>query len=298
MLVREKLREDEYFSDVESRIARYVLEREDEIREESVRQMAAKLYVAPSSIVRFCRKLGYDGFNDFKEEFLKETEYLSSNFHSIDPNFPFEKTDKENVIANKTAILYEEIIKDCQTLLSQEQIRQAVDILWKSKEIYICTAGPQVGLAEVFRDKMMKIGRLVQICSHSDEAYYQACYCSPESCFIIISYTGETERGIKAAGKARTRGLPVIAVTSYGNNSLTDYSDCCLYVSTREKLTRNLGSFGMSVSVMYLLDVVYAAYFSRDYEQHYENKTKHTEEYERGEFANGGRHSSNPILKD
>jgi hypothetical protein len=54
----------------------------------------------------------------------------------------------------------------------------------------------------------------------------------------------------------------------------------------------------MSVSVMYLLDVVYAAYFNRDYEQHYENKTKHTEEYERGEFANGGRHSSNPILKD
>lgn len=298
MLVREKLKQEEQFSDVESRIARYVLEREEALKEDSVRQIASRLYVAPSSVVRFCRKLGYEGFNDFKEEYLKEIRYLSSHFQAIDSNFPFEPSDREMAVANKLAVLYAEIIKDCQTLLEPDRLKQAVQMISQAREIYICTAGAQVGLTEVFRDKMMKIGKLVHICDHTDEAYYQACYCDPNSCFIIISYTGETSRGVVVSRKARERQIPVLAITSYGNNFLSSCSDCCIYVSTREKLIKNLGSFGINVSVMYLLDVIYANYFNKDYENHYSVKVKNSSEYERGGFGMEGRHSTNPILED
>ena len=63
MLVKEKLQDRERFSDIDSRIADYMLERQERLREDSVRQIAKKLYVAPSSVIRFCQKLGYVGFN-------------------------------------------------------------------------------------------------------------------------------------------------------------------------------------------------------------------------------------------
>ena len=178
--------------------------------------------------------LGYDGFADFKEDYLKEIHYLSSNFQSIDPNFPFEKADREMVVANKMAVLYAEIIRDCQTLLQPERLKQAVKMLCRSKDIYLCASGAQLGILEVFRDKMMKIGKLVHICSQTDEAFYHACYCGEQSCFIIISYTGETSRALRTRDKLRERGIPVLAVTSYGSNSLSAECDCCLYVCSWE----------------------------------------------------------------
>ena len=290
MLVKEKLQNREYFSDIDSRIADYILDMEEKLRDVSVRKMARELYVAPSTIIRFCQKVGYEGFNDLREDYLKEVEYLSSHFKSLDPNFPFDKKDKEMAVANKIEILYEEILRDCRSLLEPETLKRAVDVIDRAGEIYVCTLGPQMGLAEIFQEKMARVGKMVHMCTHVGDGYYQVCYCQENAAFIIISYTGESRTGLKIGKKARERGLCTMAITSYGNNSLSELSDVCLYVFTREKLINNLGSFGFNVSVMYLLDVLYAGYFNRDYEKHYREKVKVSKEYE-------NRHSDNPILK-
>ncbi|MCI8837554.1 MAG: MurR/RpiR family transcriptional regulator [Hungatella sp.] len=290
MLVREKLQDRQYFSDIDCRIADYILDMQEKLRDMSVRRMAKELYVAPSTIIRFCQKAGYEGFNDLREDYLKEVEYLSSHFKSLDPNFPFDRRDKEMTVANKIEVLYEEILRDCKSLLEGETLKKAVDMIEEASELYICTQGAQMGLAEIFQEKMARVGKMVHMCTHMGEGYYQACYCREKAVFIMISYTGETRTGLKIGRKARERGLSAVAVTSYGNNSLSELCDVCLYVSTREKLINNLGSFGFNVSVMYLLDVLYAGYFNRDYEKHYREKVKVTKEYE-------NRHSDNPILE-
>lgn len=296
MLVREKLQEREHFSDIDSRIADYILERQENLKEDSVRQMAKKLYVAPSSVIRFCQKLGYEGFNELREEYLSELLYLSSHFQSLDPNFPFDRADKDMTVANKIGALYEEIVRDCQSLLHGETLEKVIEMVRRAPRVYICASSAQLGVAEVFRDKMMKIGRLVHICTQSDEGFYHASYCEEGSVFFLISYTGETRRVLKAAGKVKERGLPSVAVTSYGSNTLTTMCSVSLYVSTREKLINNLGAFGINVSVMYLMDVIYAGYFNRDYHRHLEDKITYSSESEET-GKRGGRHSDNPILK-
>ena len=58
MLVKEKLLDREHFSEIDERIADYMLERQEKLKEDSVRRIAKRLYVAPSSVIRFCQKLG------------------------------------------------------------------------------------------------------------------------------------------------------------------------------------------------------------------------------------------------
>ncbi len=290
MLVKEKLQNREYFSDIDSRIADYILDMKERLRDVSVRKMARELYVAPSTIIRFCQKVGYEGFNDLREDYLKEVEYLSSHFKSLDPNFPFDKGDREITVANKIEVLYEEILRDCKSLLEPETLKRAVDMIHRAGEIYVCTLGPQMGLVEIFQDKMARVGKMVHTSTRIGEGYYQACYCQKTAAFMIISYTGETNVGLKIGKKAKERGISTMAITSYGNNSLSEMCDVCLYVSTREKLVKNLGTFGLNVSVMYLLDVLYAGYFNRDYDSHYREKVKVAKECD-------DRHSDNPILE-
>ena len=296
MLVKEKLLNREHFSDIDCRIADYIMERQEELKDDSVRKIAKRLYVAPSSIIRFCQRVGYLGFNDFREDYLKELHYLSAHFQSLNPNFPFDKGDKDITVANKIEILYEEILRDCQSLIEPEILQKTIDMIDRASEIYVCASGAQMGVAEVFRDKMMKLGKSVHICTQTDEGYYQACYCQKNSGFILISYTGETKRVLMVIEKVKERGLLSVAITSYGNNSLSNLCNICLYVSTREKLVKNLGTFGINVSVMYLLDVLYAGYFNLDYEKHFADKVKNSSACEDAGHQEG-RHSYNPILE-
>ena len=297
MLVKEKLQLNHNFSEVEKTIANFFLEHPDKLEVLTLREMADIIYVAPSSIVRFCKKIGYQGYNHFKENYLNDLKYLSSLFHNIDSNFPFLSTDKNTVLAHKIAKLYQEIIQDCLSLVHHDSLQKAINLLNQSKCIYICTSGVQVELCQIFRNKMLKIGKQVIVHQHAEDIYYDACYCHQDSVFIMISYTGETHKVSTTAPVLQKRQIPMIAVTSYGMNSLSAQTDCCLHVSTRERLRENLGNFGFSLSVMYLLDVLYAGYFNLNYEEHYEYKVYNTKNYEKGERFYG-RHTTNSILED
>lgn len=292
MLIQEKLKEIDAFSDIEKSIAEYILKIDMKIKKESVRHIAEHTYTSPSSVMRFCQKLGFEGYVDFKEAYIQEIEYLSSHFQDVDANYPFLPNDKNVVIANKIGILYEETIKDTLTLIHHDTLQQAANMLEKAKNIYVCSSGASKDIAKVFKDNMLKIGKTVISYHNTSDIYYEACFRDQTSCFIIISYSGETARAVKVAQKLKERHIPMIVITSYGQNTLTNLSECCLYISTRQKLISNLGNFSINLSILYILDILYANCFHFHYQQYLKDKIKHSQEMEID------RKSSNPILRD
>ena len=65
-----------------------------------------------------------------------------------------------------------------------------------------------------------------------------------------------------------------------------------LHVSTREKLVEKLGCFGMSISTMLLLDILYSCVLAQDYDRNVIRRVTVTRDYE------VYRDSDNPILHD
>ncbi len=301
MLVRDILRKRENFSELETSIADYILEREDGLKDDSVRDIAGKLYISPSSVIRFCNKVGFDGFNSFKDAYLSEYKYLSGNFKNIDANFPFEKKDHDLEIANKLSSLYSETVADCLSLMSSDVLRKCVQIIDDADIVYVLSNSTASGTTESFKEKMQKIGKQVYICDFFEDAYYSACYRNKKACFIIISYSGETPFMLRDMHKISAMKWPSIAITSYGKNTLSGLCSEVIYTSTREKLVHKLGDFSLNISLMYILDTLYACYFNLNYEKNYNNRVRNIESYEHY-FENdkriGSRHSSNPILKD
>ena len=66
MIIEERLKLQEGFSDVEKAIADYILERGEELKNESARYVAGRVYASPSSVTRLCQRLGFDGYPDFR----------------------------------------------------------------------------------------------------------------------------------------------------------------------------------------------------------------------------------------
>ena len=256
-------------------------EKKEEIARQSTREISKRLYCSPSSIIRLCQKLGFTGFEEFKEMYVEELHYLNSNFSDINPSIPFMTEDNIQTISNKMCSLYHEIIDDTHSLLDHDMLRKSLNLLKNNKNIYIISSGSQNDLALTFRDKMARIGKHVNIYQHIDEPYYEACYLNKgDACFILISYTGETQNCIRMANKLNERNIDFITITSFGTNTLSSLSRCVLHVSTREKIRNNLGTFSMNLSTLYLLDLLYSMYFSLNYKENKKKKIKIADEYE------------------
>ena len=110
--------------------------------------------------------------------------------------------------------------------------------------------------------------------------------------YILMSYSGETPQIIKTAKKLSALKIPFLAIASSGQNTLSSLTDTVLYVSTREKMIRCLGSCGMPVSAMYLPDTLYSCVFRFDYAGNLKARIASAEEYQ------DERTSYNPVLRD
>ena len=280
MLISDKLKSFD-FTYAEKEIVKYFLNQKEEIARQSTREISKRLYCSPSSIIRLCQKLGFTGFEEFKEMYVEELHYLNSNFSDLNPSIPFMTEDNIQTISNKMCSLYHEIIDDTHSLLDHDMLRKSLNLLKNNKNIYIISSGSQNNLALTFRDKMARIGKHVNVYQSIDEPYYESCYLNKgDACFLLISYTGETQNCIRMANKLNERNIDFITITSFGTNTLSSLSRCVLHVSTREKIRNNLGTFSMNLSTLYLLDLLYSMYFSLNYKENKKKKIKIADEYE------------------
>lgn len=292
MLITDKLKQLGTMSEVEQSIATYFRDYPQEIESVSTRSIAQKLFISPSTIVRFCQKLGFSGYDSFRKSYLEEVNYLDSHFTELDTNKPFDKTDGDWHIANKMGHLYRETVDDTLSLIKFDMLEKARHILTHHEIIYIYSSGDAIVPAYNFKNKVIRLGKHVDVIERSDLAYIIAAQANPKACFILISYSGETSQMMRVAHKIKESNIPIIAITSFGNNTLTELADITLHLSTREKLINNLGNFSSVLSATYLLDVLYACIFGDDYETNYQKKTNAAHDYEKY------RHSSNPLLND
>ena len=289
MLIQEKLKQPNQTL-VEQKIAQYFLNHPDFIKLSS-REIAKTLYISPSTLVRFCQKIGYEGLNEFKKTYQDELNYLSQVASSIDPNYPFYHATLQK--ANNTLEnLYHDYIKQTHDLIRHDDLQKAVQLLTQASIIYIYSSGIQMDLAQNFKDKILKLGKLCIIDDKVDQLFYQASYLDPKTtCFIIISYSGETEITLKLAHKINKEHLPILAITAYGSNTLTSLSTVKLSLASHESLIYNEGHFGVNISLLYLLDLLYIQLFNQNYENNIHKRIELTQEFQTK------RHSTNSFLQ-
>ena len=288
----EQLKEKAGFSPIESSIADYFLEAGETLREQSARSIAAALYTAPSTVSRLCKRLGFSGYAAFRDAYLDELRYLSSAFTQVDANQPFRRSDDARTIAAKIGALWRETVDDNLQLVETESLERAVELVARARTVFVYSAGPQSFLAQDFVDKMARIGHRVMVAHKTDTSFFLAAGATGEDAFVVLSYSGETDEALRVARRAKQAGCPLVALTSYGSNSLSQMADVCLRVSTREKLVEKLGCYSMSISTMLLLDILYSCVLARDYDRNVVGRVRLARSFEIR------RDSDNPLLHD
>lgn len=285
MLIRERLERCD-FSNSEQMVIQYILKKNLAIKDMTTKEIAAQTYASPSTLVRIAHKMGYSGWNELKEAYLKEEEYLVTHFCHIDANLPFEKSDSIMSIANKMAILKKEAIDDTLSLITHDDLQNAIQIIRKSSYVNIFAVSNNLLITQEFKHNMSRIKKRVEVHALQSEIVFNACLADPTSCAIIISYSGETEILIRSIKALKANHIPIIVISSIGNNTAKQLADCILHITTREKLYSKIATFSTDTAIIYLLDVIYSCIFALDYDQNLETKINASRIIESGRFSN------------
>lgn len=272
MLLNQRIKNLTNISHSEKLIANYILNQKNNIKNMSTRDIAKATFTSSSTVVRFAQRLNYSGFNELKEDYINELQYISSHFQEIDPNFPFTEREDFMTIAGKINTLFKETIDDSLKLIHHDSLQKATYILKNSNRIFLFSIGTSALLGEIFKQKMTRIKKEV-VTEHLVGEYGFHCnLIKNNDCAIFISYTGESPNVTQYAKKLKEMNIPTIAITSLGDNSLNQYTDIIIHLSTREKQYSKISTFTSEYSTQYILDVLYSCYFSLDYNNNLNTK--------------------------
>lgn len=273
MLLREKL-EEFSFSPNEQILVDYLLKSGYQISKKSTSQIAKETFTSKSTLVRLAQKLNYAGWNDLKKAFLAELTYLDRFSPAVDANQPFSARDPFMTIAGKIAQLESSTIDDTLSLIHHDSLAQATQLLAQAATIQVFALSNNLLISQEFCHNLKHIKKPVNHHHLQSELVFAAELADSQDCALLISYSGESTVLIQVAQLLQAKKIPIVLITSLGENTLTNYADCLLRISTREKLYSKIASFSADLSVIYLLDVLYSCLFSLNYQENFQLKRK------------------------
>lgn len=247
---------------LESEIASYILNNKDAVTKLKIQELADILFISKSSIHRFVKKIGFNGFNDLKVSIAKENADLLENNSYINVNYPFQAKDNPRQIAFKLLELYEKAIKDTFEYVDLDQIKAVSQLIDSADVIDVYTHAHNSNIAENFQDKMLTIGRCVNCPSSFYNQRLTVLASDQKHVAIILSYSGKATFILPIVKKLYEKGVKVIQIGKAGSNYYSQYVTYHLSISDSENNRDRMSQFSSHIAMQYIMDVLYGCIYN------------------------------------
>ncbi|MDO4466860.1 MAG: MurR/RpiR family transcriptional regulator [Bacillota bacterium] len=202
-----------HLNDSEVEILDYCIKNAKKISNMKIKEVADELFTSPASLVRFCKKLGFNGFSEFKATIKMEAS------HSIE----------------LPRICADDFFKDIQTtirLIDETTIEKIIHQIHQRNRLDIYAVGSSRVVANQLASLFQSIGINAFSFEDSNLMNISASNRTNGDLVIAISISGETKLPLKACNIAKENGALIVSVTNIGNNTLSRNADYNLYVSS------------------------------------------------------------------
>lgn len=239
------------YTQKEKLIAAYILENQEDVIRCSSQVLGEKTQTSAAAIIRFSKKLGYQGFSDLKVSLAR-----SSSVDTLDLNDLLDDQDSMDTLIKKSRQSNLRTIETTYELLNVSDINKAVDLLDKAKTVYLFGVGGSGVVCSDFQYKLMRIGKKVIFCKDIHVQLMFATAISEEDVIIAVSYSGKTKEILTASKWAKKYNVPIIAITQFGISPLSKLATISLGIPGEEKELR-IGAISSRISSLVITDLLY-----------------------------------------
>ncbi|MDL2324186.1 MurR/RpiR family transcriptional regulator [Ruminococcaceae bacterium OttesenSCG-928-A16] len=249
----------------EKKVADFLFQNKVESQYMTISNMAAGADVADATIFRFCRTLGFEGYNDFKLELAKSTVPALAGDDRYEV---YGKVKPDDSIEDMLKKLYHsdvETLAQTMKLLRAEDITLAVDLLQSAKAVYCFGQGGSLLMAMEAWGRFMTASNKFHTIQDNHHQAMAASLLEAGDVILFFSYSGATRDLIDMLPQVHGVGGKVILVTGFPQSEAAQYADVVLQCGSREGPLQ-MGSVATKMSLLYIIDVLYNEFCRRDME--------------------------------
>ena len=239
------------FSVTERKIADYILKYPNRIIHSSINQVAEDLKVADSSVFRFCKRLGYKGYQAMKIALASEIVSPTENIH--------EKVGVQDTVDTITSKVFQANIKTLEeTLLvtDEEQLQVAVDTILAAESIKFFGIGGSSVVALDGYHKFLRTGLKVNAVLDSHFQLGEASQMNEKDCAILISHSGSSRDILQILNVVKSTGAKTISITNHAKSPLSTGASIPLY-TVSEETTYRPEALSSRIAQLTLIDALY-----------------------------------------
>lgn len=235
------------------RVATTVLSEPDVVLYQSITELADHSKSSEATVMRFCRDLGFSGFQDFKLALARElamrdnTEQINGAGDAV-----------QELVA--TAVM---ALKETEKLIDRTTLEQAATALLAARHIAIFGVAASAITAEYLAYKFTRIGLMCRAGRDAHLAMMTAATADASVVQIIVSSSGSTIDAVKVAEVARASKCKVIGITNRSKSPLVGLCDITFVASWPETPLTG-GAFPSKISQLLIVDALIAAILKAD----------------------------------
>lgn len=256
----------------ERSIIEFVLHHPDEFLQLKTKDICERCFVSTPTLYRLCEKLGLSGVSEFKVKVSYSIQnYLEDNLE-FDFDFPIKPNQTHHQIMTGMMEDYKQTLLSTFNLFDLDQLLFSVNAMKRAKKIDVYTSAGNLHFAENFQFQMQEIGIEINVPKEEYAQRLTASYSNEQHLAIVISFGGRgllVERIIRCLKENRT---PILLISSIEDFEIKKMADYHLYLCSTENHYHKLSSFSTRLSLLYILDVLFLCFFSKDYETNLKNK--------------------------
>ena len=194
------------FNQLEMDVYNYIVRNEDKVVYMKVRELADAVHVSTTTILRFCKKVGCEGYSEFRLKLKQEI------------------SEKNKVKMDMDLSAVKDFFDRVQTQAFQENIKEAVDLMINAASIIFVGVGNSSIIGKYGARYFNSVGWFAFSIDDPFTPVFRGK--GEKTVTVALSVSGETEQTITLAEKLKRRGSSLISITNKANCSLAKMSDC------------------------------------------------------------------------
>jgi RpiR family transcriptional regulator, carbohydrate utilization regulator len=215
-------------STTDQAIADFMIEKHEYVVHMTISEVAERLQIADATVFRFCKRIGFNGFQDLKISLAKEKKAPDEMYDEITDS------DDDLTIAHKVFKANIETLENTASLLSQHSIEEAMTAIKEAKGLYFFGVGGSATIAMDGYHKFMRTGTPSYAFIDSHFQLMAASQLSKKDVAIIISHSGSNKDTLQILNTANEAGATTIAITSFPKSIIASKAKIVLLTSSKE----------------------------------------------------------------
>jgi RpiR family carbohydrate utilization transcriptional regulator len=214
----------------ETKVATFVLANANEVIKMRIVDLASRSEVSEPTVIRFCKALGFDGFQSFKLQLAQQL-----GLGSVFTQFAVDDKDTVTDLRNK---VFDTTVGSLLTVrddINPDVLEQAINTISDARRVEFYGFGASGSVAADAQHKFFRLQLSTAAYTDPHIQHMSAISLGKEDVVVAISQSGETQALLQSVNLAREAGAVVLGLAPQ-NTSLSKLCNLAIYVDMEEGL--------------------------------------------------------------